>query len=169
MVRELAAPFFFFWNHIEPISHAMFLRIEPAKSLYLYVYCIYIYIWKYEMMNSWLVPLARVNQILAAMSEQVFFTGDVMRHVCRIGRFPCINIKPILALLWKADRESHHVVVGDWMRDVFGQPFFLDTIFVQRRHEVGQRSRHSKLDFQLAASEHQCLLMDREENIKEMI
>lgn len=65
------------------------------------------------MMNSWLVPLARVNQILAAMSEQVFFTGDVMRHVCRIGRFPCINIKPILALLWKADRESHHVVVGD--------------------------------------------------------
>lgn len=55
------------------------------------------------------------------------------------------------------------------MRDIFGQPFFLDTIFVQRRHEVGQRSRHSKLDFQLAASEHQCLLMDREENIKEMI
>lgn len=143
----------------------MFLRIEPAKSLYLYLYCIYI--WKYEMTNSWLVPLARVNQILAAMGEQVFFTGDVMRHVCRIGRFPCINIKPILALLWKADRESHHVVVGDWMRDVFGQPFFLDAIFVQRRHEVGQRSRHSKLDFQLAASEHQCLLMDRKD-VKEV-
>lgn len=118
MVRELAAPFSFFFffrliNHIEPISHAMFLRIEPAKSLYLYVYCIYVYIRKYEMMNSWLIPLARVNQILAAMSEQVFFTGDVMRHVCRIGRFPCINIKPVLALLWKADRECHHVVVGD--------------------------------------------------------
>lgn len=65
------------------------------------------------MMNSSLVPFARVNQILAAMSEQVLFTGDVMRHVCRIRRFPCINIKPILALLWKADRECHHVVVGD--------------------------------------------------------
>lgn len=53
------------------------------------------------------------------------------------------------------------------MRDVFGQPFFLDAIFVQRRHEVGQRSRHSKLDFQLAASEHQCLLMDRKD-VKEV-
>lgn len=108
--RTCSTFFFFLKSHRANLSRDV--SSNRASEIVISIRVLYIYM-KIRNENSWLVPLARVNQILAAMSEQVFFTGDVMRHVCRIGRFTCINIKPILALLWKADRESHHVVVGD--------------------------------------------------------
>lgn len=108
--------------------------------------------------SSLLVPLAGVDEILAAVREQVLLACDVVRDAGRAGRFPGVNVQAVLALLGKADRESHHVVVGDRVRDVFGEAFLLDAVLVQRRHEVGQRSRHPELDLQLAASEHQGLL-----------
>lgn len=97
------------------------------------------------------------------MREQVFLAGDIVRHACWTGRFPGVNVQSVLALFGKADRESHHVVVGDRMRDVFGEAFFFDAIFVQRRHKVGERSRHPKLNLQLASREDQGLLIDRTE------
>lgn len=88
------------------------------------------------------------------MREQVLFTGDVVGNIRGTRRFPGVNIQTVLTLLGKADRESHHVVVSDRVRYVFGESFFLDSVFMQRRHEVGQWSRHSELDLQLATSEH---------------
>lgn len=111
------------------------------------------------------------------MREQVFFAAVhaatvgvpviVMRVVLvglvrqrrrrRRRYFPGVHVQAVLALLREPDQERDEVV-HDGVRYVLGQALLLHAVFVQRGHEVRQRLRHSKLDFQFAARKHQRVL-----------
>lgn len=109
------------------------------------------------------IPLAGIDEVLAAVREQMLLAGNVVLNGGRCRRFPRVDVQTVLTLLREADGEDDDVVVGDAMRHVLGQPFLLDAVLVQSRHEVRQRSRHAKLYLQLPSGEHQRFLepMDR--------
>lgn len=100
------------------------------------------------------VSFAGVDEILAAMREQMFLAGNVVLSDGRSRGFSSIDVQTVLALLGETYGESDHVVVSDGMRHVFRQALLLDAVFVQGRHEVRQRSRHAKLNLQFAPGEH---------------
>lgn len=79
---------------------------------------------------SLLIPFAGVDEILATVREQMFLAGDVVLSDWRGRGFPSVDVQAVLALLGETYRESDHVVVGDGMRHVLGQPLLLDAVLV---------------------------------------
>lgn len=100
-----------------------------------------------------LIAFGRVDQILAAVGEQVFFAGRVVNA----GHFARVYVEAVLAFLGEADVERHHVVLHV-VRDELGETLLLDAVFVQRRHEVGQLARHPELDLELSTRKHKGVL-----------
>lgn len=66
------------------------------------------------------IPFAGVDEILAAMREQMLLAGDVVLGDGRSCGFPGVDVQTVLALLGETYGESDHVVVGDGMRHVLG-------------------------------------------------
>ena len=75
---------------------------------------------------------------------------QVLLPVVAVGvgavHLPRVDVHPVLTVFWEGDVERDEVV-ADAMRDVLAQLLLLDAVLVQRRHEVRQRSGHSKCDF----------------------
>lgn len=69
--------------------------------------------------NPLSIPLAGVDEIFAAVREQMLLAGDVMLSDGRGRGFPGVDVQTVLALLGEAYGEGDHVVVGDGMRHVF--------------------------------------------------
>lgn len=106
-------------------------------------------------MTSWrgLVALRRVDQILAAVREQMLLA----RRVVDARHLPGVDVEAVLALLREADVEGHDVVlhvVGHELRE----PLLLHPVLVKRRHEVRELARHPELDFELPSGEYQSVL-----------
>jgi len=86
----------------------------------------------------------RIDEIFAAMSEKVFLSVGSVR--VESVDLPRVDVHPVLSVVRKRDAECDEVV-ADPLRHVFTQLLFFDSVFVKRRHEVRQRSRHAKCDF----------------------
>lgn len=95
------------------------------------------------------------------MREQMLLTRSIMMR--RSSRFSSVDVKTVLTLLGETYRECDYVVVGHQMAHVLGQSFLFNAIFMQRRHEVRQRSRHPELDLQFTSREHQRFLRFKRE------
>jgi len=127
-----------------------------------------------------LISFRTVYQVFATVGEQVFFAVDaiavgdpvlvlvmvVVAVLVRLVRryLPRVHVQAVLALFRKTDQKSDEIV-HDRVRYVLGQPFLLHAVLVQRGHEICQRLRHSELDFQLPAGEHQWILCREDDAI----
>lgn len=102
-----------------------------------------------------LVSLGGVDEVLAAVREEVLLRGS--RSV-GAGHLARVDVQAVLALLGEAQRERHDVV-GDPVAHVLAEALFLGAVLVQRGHEVGERPRHVELQLEVAAGEHQRVLV----------
>lgn len=93
-----------------------------------------------------LVPLGRVDKVLAAVREEVLLSGRVEVRVGRIGsaHFPCVDVHPELTLLGERQAKRHGVVLHS-VADVLVEALFFVTVAVEGGHEVCERARHAEL------------------------
>lgn len=73
-----------------------------------------------ERAGSLSIPLAGVDEILAAVRKQMLFASDVVLSGGRDCGFPGVDIQTVLTFLGKAYGEGDHVVIGNGMRHVLG-------------------------------------------------
>lgn len=97
------------------------------------------------------VPLGWVNKVLAAVSEEMFLATAITLTAAQL---PCVDIQSILSFLRKTDDKCNYIVIWHGMWHKLGKPLLLDTILVQRSHEVSQRSRHAELKLKLPTRKH---------------
>lgn len=127
-------------RYIEAIDTAIYFALECGMSS--------------RANNS--IAFAGVDEVLAAVREQVLFARDVV--VQRRRRLSRIDVQPVLSLFRESYGESHDIVIGYVVRHILRQALFFEPVFVQCRHEICQRAGHAELNFQFSARKNQCFL-----------